>query len=164
MCGFAFFRQRILLGTSQGCARNSDIFAFAEINVPTIAVDLIDKYTLRIMPGSFVIIFNRRGRHISFIVSVKRKSFQTCDTSLVDTHIKLCAKLNRRLRFSSAFRDSIRTVVGSFCGTITQENYLIPESYTNTIAVLKEIGVLNEDNMINRRSPYYYQEDGSERV
>lgn len=67
--------------------------------------------------------------------------------------------------FSSAFRDSIRTVVGSFYGTITQENYLIPESYTNTIAVLKEIGVLNEDNKINSRSPYYYyEEDGAERV
>ncbi len=40
MCGFSFFRRRILLGTSQGCARNSDILAFAESNVPTIAADL----------------------------------------------------------------------------------------------------------------------------
>ena len=35
------------------------------------------------------------------------------------------------------------------------EVYLIPESYTNTIKAMKDIGVLNEDNTINKFSDYY---------
>ncbi len=35
------------------------------------------------------------------------------------------------------------------------ELYVIPESYTNTLSVLKEIGVLNSDNEINENSDYY---------
>lgn len=36
------------------------------------------------------------------------------------------------------------------------EEYLIPQSYTNTIKALKEIGVLNSDNTLNKDSDYYY--------
>lgn len=36
-----------------------------------------------------------------------------------------------------------------------QETYLITKSYTNTITALKEIGVLNSDNTINKDSDYY---------
>lgn len=37
-----------------------------------------------------------------------------------------------------------------------EEEYLIPQSYTNTIKALKEIGVLNSDNTLNKESDYYY--------
>ena len=38
----------------------------------------------------------------------------------------------------------------------TSEYYFIPKSYTNTINVLKEIGVLNDDLTINENSAYFY--------
>lgn len=36
-----------------------------------------------------------------------------------------------------------------------EEMYLIPKSYTKTLTALKEIGVLNSDNTINKDSDYY---------
>ena len=36
-----------------------------------------------------------------------------------------------------------------------KETYLIPKSYTKTLTALKEIGVLNSDNTINKDSDYY---------
>lgn len=43
----------------------------------------------------------------------------------------------------------------SIYNTPKTEVYLIPESYKNTISALKEIGVLNSDNTINKNSEYY---------
>lgn len=45
----------------------------------------------------------------------------------------------------------------SIYNTPKKETYLIPKSYKNTISALKEIGVLNSDNTINKNSDYYYE-------
>ena len=39
--------------------------------------------------------------------------------------------------------------------SFSSETYLIPKSYTNTIKVLKELNILNDDLTINKKSQYY---------